>query len=53
MLGASSSTKQRFGVVAERPITVDEINDYEAIRSEDFERRWREARTCLGDTTGS
>lgn len=42
-----------FGGIADQPINLDEIDDYEPVSEETFERLWREAREHLsGGTLG-
>lgn len=50
--GRIQQYQARFGVVAEKPITVDEIDGYEAIPADVFQQLWQEARTYLGDEAG-
>ena len=45
--GGIQQYQARFGGVADKPITVDQLEDYEAIPVAAFEQLWREARTSL------
>jgi hypothetical protein len=47
--GRIQQYQARFGVVAEKPVAADEIDDYEAVPVDVFERLWQEARSYLGD----
>ena len=50
--GRIQQYQARFGVVAEKPVTVYEIDDYEAIPAEVFEQLWQQARGYLGEEAG-
>ena len=50
--GRIQQYQARFGVVADQPITEDEIDDYEAIAADAFEQLWREARSYLSNEAG-
>lgn len=47
--GRIQQYQARFGVIAEQPVTADEIDDYEAVPAGLFERLWQEARSYLGN----
>lgn len=47
--GRIQQYQARFGVLADKPVTVDEIDDYEAMPADVFEHLWQQARSYLGD----
>lgn len=50
--GRIQQYQARFGMVADQPISADELDDYEPVPAGAFEQVWQTARRHLGDEPG-